>query len=138
MAIQYSIAVNQARLDSIESTVGTAAKLRLYNGTMPATAGTALSGNTLLCEISLPSDWMAAATSAAPSVKAKSGTWSGSGAAPGTATFFRIYDSAGTVCGMQGSAGTSGTDMILDNASIAVSQVVTVNTFSITTAAANS
>jgi hypothetical protein len=133
MALQYSIAVNQARLDAIESTIGTTAKLRIYSGSVPAACSTAASG-TLLCEMTLPSDWMAAATSAAPSVKSKSGTWSGTGAATGTAGYWRLYDNAGTVCGAQGTAGTSGTDMILDNASIATSQTVTVNTFSLTAA----
>jgi hypothetical protein len=137
MTVQYSIPVNQARLDSIETAIGTAPKLRIYTGSAPAACSTAATG-TLLVEITLPSDWLAAATNAAPSVKSKSGVWSGTGAAAGTAGYWRVYDSAGTTCGMQGTAGTSGTDMTLDNTSIASGQSVTVNSFSITTAAANS
>jgi hypothetical protein len=130
MALQYSVAVNNARLDAVESTAGTSAKLRLYTGTVPSTAATAPSG-TMLCEMALPSDWMSAAASG---VKAKLGTWSGTGAAAGTAGYFRIVDTAGTTCHVQGTAGASGTDMILDNAVIAVSQAVTVNTFQLTAA----
>jgi hypothetical protein len=135
MTISYSATVKNARLDQVEATISTAPKLRLYNGTMPATADTALSGNTLLAEGALPSDWMAAASGG---VKAKAGTWTvtgQSGAGAGTAaTFFRIYDTAGTNCHMQGTATVTGGggDMTLDNVSVANAQVVTVNTFQIT------
>lgn len=130
MAIQYSVAVNNARLDSIETTVSTSAKLRIYTGSVPANCAAAATG-TLLVEMTLPSDWMAAASSAS---KAKSGTWSGTGAAAGTAGYFRITDSAGTAVGMQGTCGIGTGDLQLDNTSIAVSQTVTVNTFTINAA----
>ena len=133
MTISYSTAVKNAKLDAVESTAGTAAILRVYNGTAPATAGTALSGNTLLAEGTLPSDWMAAASGG---TKAKSGTWTltgQSGAGAGTAgTFFRLYDSGATTCHMQGTFGASGTDMTVDNNSIANAQSITVSTFTLT------
>ena len=128
MTFQYSVAVNNARLDSIESTTGTTAHLKIYTGSEPANCAAAATG-TLLVDMTLPSDWMSAASAG---VKAKTGTWSGTGAAAGTAGYFRITDTAGTTCHIQGSAGMSGTDAILDNSNIAVSQVVTVNTFQIT------
>lgn len=53
MAIQLSVAARNARLDSIETTISTAAKLRIYSGAMPADCATAASG-TLLCEMTLP------------------------------------------------------------------------------------
>jgi len=130
MAIQYSVAVNNARLDSIESTVGTSAKLRIYTGSAPANCAAAATG-TLLVEIALPSDWMNAASSAS---KTKLGTWQGTATGTGTAGYFRIVDNAGTTTGLQGTAGMSATDMILDNSSIATSQVVTVNTFTLNAA----
>lgn len=137
MSISYSVTVKNARLDAIETTISTAPQLRLYNGTAPANADAALGSNTLLAQGSLPSDWMSAASGG---VKSKAGTWSltgQSGAGSGTAaTFFRIYDSAGTTCHMQGTATAvgGGGDMTLDNNSIANAQAVTVNTFSITSA----
>jgi len=131
MTLQYSVAVNNARLDAFESTAGTSAKLRIYTGSVPANCAAAATG-TLLVEMALPSDWMGAAASG---VKAKAGTWSGTGAAAGTAGYFRIVDTAGTTTHAQGTATITagGGDMILDNTSIAVSQVVTVNSFSLTT-----
>lgn len=130
MALQYSVAVNNARLDSIESTAGTAVKLRLYTGSVPSNCAAAETG-TLLVEMVLPSDWMNAASAAS---KTKLGTWSAAASATGTAAHFRIYDSTGTTCHLQGTAGTSGTDMILDNASIASGQTVTCNTFTLNAA----
>lgn len=108
MTISNAVALKNATLDQQETTVGTAPKLRLYNGTVPATADTALSGNTLLAEGTLPSDWLAAASAGS---KAKAGTWTltgQSGAGAGTAsTFFRIYDNAGTTCYKQGTSGAN-------------------------------
>ena len=132
MTVYYSDTVNNARLDAYETAIGTAPLLRIYNGTAPANAIAALSGNTLLAVGTLPSDWMA---NAAAHVKAKTGTWSltgQSGAAAGTpGTFYRVYDSAGTNCHEQGSFGAtgSGSDMVIDNNSIANAQAITVNTF---------
>lgn len=132
MALQLSVAVRNARLDAIETTAGTSAKLRILTGAAPADCATAQAG-TLLCEIALPSDYLAAASTGS---KAKSGTWSGTGAAAGSAAHFRVVDSAGTTCHLQGTvtATGGGGDMTLDNVVIASAQVVTVNTFTLTDA----
>lgn len=95
---QYSVAVNNAKLDAIETTIGTAPKLRFYTGSMPANCAAAATG-TLLEDQALPSDWLAAAASA---IKAKAGTWTGNFDAAGTVGYWRIYDSSGTTCHMQG------------------------------------
>ncbi|HMQ30001.1 MAG TPA: hypothetical protein PKD53_04700 [Chloroflexaceae bacterium] len=130
MAIQYSTAVRDAQLDAWESTIGTAPTLQIRSGSPPATCASADSG-TLLCEITLPSDWMAAASAGS---KAKSGTWSGSGhanASTGTnAGHYRIKASGGT-CHEQGTvtATGGGGDLTLDNINIAQDQAVTVTSF---------
>lgn len=130
MALQYSASVRNAQLDAVESTTGTAGLFRIYTGSAPADCATAASG-TKLVEITLPSDWMAAASGG---VKAKSGTWSVSASATGTAGYYRIYDSGGTTCHVQGTvtATGGGGDLTLDNVSIASSQTVTISTFSLT------
>lgn len=61
MALQYSTAVRNARLDVVESTIGTSAVLKIRTGAEPANCGTADSG-TVLASCTLPSDWMAAAS----------------------------------------------------------------------------
>lgn len=130
MPINYSTAVRNAKLDAVETTIGTSAILRIRTGSKPATCASADTG-TVLATINLPSDWMAAASSAS---KAKSGTWSDTSAdATGTAGHFRIYDSGGSTCHIQGSvtATGGGGDMTLDTTSITSGGVVSISTFTL-------
>jgi hypothetical protein len=130
VAVQLSTSVRNARLDQIETTVGTAPLFRLYTGAQPADCAAAASGAKLV-ETTLPSDWMAAAASGS---KAKSGAWSSTAVASGAAGHFRLYDAAGTNCHAQGSvtATGGGGDLTLDNTSINSGQTVTINTFTLT------
>lgn len=133
MAIQLSAAVRNARLDAIESTIGVSAVLKIRSGTAPADVATADSG-TVLATLTLPSDWMAAASGG---TKAKSGTWQDASAdATGTAAHFRIYASDGTTAHLQGTvtATGGGGDLTLDNVSIASGQSVTITSFTLTEA----
>ena|ERR1022692_1054641 len=128
MAIQLSTAVRNARLDQIEATVGTSAKLKIFSGAVPANcAASDTSG--LLATIICPSDWMNAAASGQ---KTLLGTWSVAASGSGTALSFRIYASDGTTCGVQGTVGQGSGDLSLDNTNIASGQTVTVTTFTIT------
>ncbi len=133
MALQYSTAVRNAELDALETAIGTAAVLKIRTGAAPANVATADSG-TVLATMTLPSDWLAAASSGS---KAKSGTWQDTSAdATGTAGHFRIYASDGTTAHIQGTvtATGGGGDLTLDNTSIASGQSVTISSFSITAA----
>lgn len=133
MALQLSAAVRNARLDAIETAIGTSAVLKIRTGAAPADVATADSG-TVLVTMSLPSDWMAAASGGS---KAKSGTWQDASAdATGTAAHFRIYASDGTTAHLQGTvtATGGGGDLELDNTSIAAGQSVTVTGFTLTDA----
>jgi len=130
MALQYSVAVNNGRLDSVETTIGISAKLRIFTGAAPANAAAVATG-TLIVEMALASDWMAAAATGS---KLKAGTWSGTATAGGVAGYFRILDSTGTTTGLQGTAGMTGTDMLLDNSNIAINQAVTVTAFTLNAA----
>ena len=56
MAIQWSVSLRNARLDAIETAIGTGAHLHIYTGSVPANVGTAASG-TKLVDITLASDW---------------------------------------------------------------------------------
>lgn len=135
--LQYSVSVRNAQLDAIETTVGTTPKLRIYSGSQPANCAAAASG-TLLCEITLPSDWMAAASSGSKGIAG--GPWTGTGGAgAGAGTdggHFRIVDSAGTTCHMQGTFGEAGDspDMTADNKNIAENQSVSITAFTLTRA----
>jgi hypothetical protein len=129
MTIQYSTALRNAQLDAIETVIGASPKLRIYAGSVPAAVADAATG-TLVAELTLPSDWLAAAASGS---KAKAGTWSGSAGASGTASYFRILDSAGTTTIIQGTVGTSSADLIVDSTSFNNGQAFSVTAFTITT-----
>ena len=131
MTLQISVAVRNAMLDTIESTISTSAVLKIRTGAQPANCAAADTG-TVLATMSLPSDWMAAANAGS---KALSGTWQDASAdATGTAAHFRVYASDGTTCHMQGSitATGAGGDMTLDNTSVAAGQSITISSFTLT------
>ncbi|MGH7394525.1 MAG: hypothetical protein ACREJF_02835, partial [Candidatus Methylomirabilales bacterium] len=87
------------------------------------TCATADAG-TVLADMTLPSDWLAAASSGA---KAQAGTWADTSAdATGTAAHFRIYASDGTTCKSK--------DLTLDSTSVVAATTVTITSCSITAA----
>lgn len=131
MSIQLSIAVRNARLNAIETEVGTAPIVEFRTGSAPATCADASTG-TLLAASALPSDWM---TAAAAGAKAKNGTWTITGIAAGNIGYFRIMKAGSpSECDLQGTvtATGGGGDMTVDNIAIAAAQVATVNTFTLT------
>ena len=131
MAFQFSTTARNAALDAIETAIGTSAVLKIRTGTVPADCGTADAGS-VLATLTLPSDWLAAASGGS---KSKSGTWEDASAdATGTAGHFRIYANDGTTVHMQGTitATGGGGDMTLDNTSIASGQTVTITSFTLT------
>ncbi len=131
MALQLSVSVRNARLDAIETTIGTAPLLRIRSGAVPANCAASRTG-TVLATLTLPSDWMAAASSGS---KALSGTWQDTSAdATGTAGHFEIMDSGGTVCHMQGTvtATGGGGDLTVDNTSFASGQAFSITSFTLT------
>lgn len=129
MTLDISDTVRNAMLDSIESTIGVSAVLKIRTGAPPG-IGNADAG-TVLATFSLPSDWMAAASGGS---KAKAGTWQDASAdATGTAAHFRVYASDGTTQHIEGTvtATGGGGDLELDNVSIAAGQQVTISTFTL-------
>jgi hypothetical protein len=132
MALQLGTTLRNNRLDQVESTTGTSAKLIIYTGAAPSNCAAAATG-TVLVTISLPSDWM---NTASGGTKTLLGSWAGTGAAAGNGGYFRIWDTAIANCHVQGTvtATGGGGDLTLDNISIASSQAVTVTTFTLTEA----
>lgn len=131
MAVQLSTAVRNARLDAIETAIGTAPVLRIRTGAQPANCAAARTG-TVLATLTLPSDWMAAASSGS---KALSGTWQDLTAdASGTAAHFEIMDSGVSTCHMQGSvtATGGGGDLTLTNTTVATNDPITISSFTLT------
>lgn len=129
MAIQLSVAVRNAILDVYESTIGTAPKLQLRTGSVPANCAAANTG-TLASTLTLPSDWMAAASSGS---KALAGSWTGTGAASGphTLAHYRLFESTETTCHEQGTVTVTGGggDLTVDNTSLATGQTINITTW---------
>jgi hypothetical protein len=131
MAFQLSVTARNATLTSIESAVGTSPILTINTSTVPLNCAAANTG-TVLATMILPSDWLGTASAGSITL---SGSWQDLSAdASGTAAHFRIHDSTGTICHMQGviSPPAGGGDMLLDNTNIAEGQQITITAFTIT------
>jgi len=123
-------AVAQSMLTAFNTAVdaGTAAVINIYSGTAPADADAALSGNTLLAQLTMSGTAFGAPTDATGKarVTANAITSDSSADATGTATFFRILtQNAGTVC-FQGSVGTSAADLVLNTTAITAGSTVSI------------
>jgi hypothetical protein len=133
MAVQLSTSVRNARINAIETTISTAAKIQLRSGAQPANCATADSG-TLIAEFTAASDWLAAAASGTASLNGVPLSIAASNA--GTLGHFRIKDNGGTTCHVQGSitATGGGGDMTVDNTSVTAGQTVQITALSFTDA----
>ena len=101
--------------------------LRIYSGTKPATADTALSGNTLLAELRFNAT--AAPAASAGLLTFNSITGDASNNASGTATFFRAFRSDGTTVEIQGTVGVGGEFLNLSSTTITAGGSTNVTAF---------
>lgn len=124
----YSVTLQNARLNLIASTLGTSCQVKIYDGTPPATVEAALSGNTLLAE--LTGDASAFAPSASSGqLTANDFTQDGSANATGTPTFARLLTSGGTAV-VQCTAGVGSGELNFGSA-ITAGQQVNITSFTI-------
>jgi hypothetical protein len=114
MALQYDTTLRNGRADAVTTSVGAGAKLRIYTGTAPGTCGAAFTG-TLLSEHTCGTPFAAAASGGAHSPTLPANV---NAVATGTAGYWRLYDSTGTTCKVQGTVGTTGADLNLNTLSI--------------------
>lgn len=119
MALAYATNLRNARMDAITTFAGGSALLRIYDGTRPATGGTA---TTLLAELTCNATFAPAASGGVLTLNAI--TQDTSANATGTATWFRIVKSDGTTHVLDGNVGTSGSDLNLTTTSIVATQPV--------------
>lgn len=108
--------------------------LVVYDGTPPADADTALSGNTLLATVELQDPAFNAAADAAPGaiVTLQGVPLSDTSIdATGTASFARLFDRDNAVIA-QFTVGTSGTDIIVNSTAFQSAATFTVTAFTIT------
>lgn len=125
MTTGYAATLRSAQLDAITTAVGNAGKLAIYDGTRPATGGTATNK---LAEFTLGTPFAPAASAGVLSPNLPANT---TGLLAGTATWFRITTSAAGFV-LDGSVSTSGADMNLNTVTISVGLTLSVSSFSIT------
>lgn len=128
MALQFSVTVRNARLDIVESTIGTAPTLELRTGAPPANCAAADTG-TVVATMTLPSDFLNAASGGS---KTLNGTWQDLSADnAGTVGHFRIKQ--GGTSHVQGTVTNTGGggDMTLDNVVLAAGQQVSITAFTL-------
>jgi hypothetical protein len=126
--MREAVALRNAGLDAKETAIGPSPIMRIRTSTTgPATEGAAATG-TLLVEITLPSNYLANASSG---TKVLAGSWSGTAVGAGDAGHFELFASDGTTrlgwgtCGGPG----SGRELVLTNGTIAVDDDVEIATW---------
>jgi hypothetical protein len=102
--------------------------LAIYSGTEPASASSALSGNTLLASLPLSNP---AFTTGATGARNAGAITTAAAVATGTATFCRFLDRDGNAV-FQGTVGTSGADLNLGSTSLQSGASVSVTSFTYT------
>lgn len=126
MALAYSTTIRNTRMDSITTAVGASGLLRIYDGSRPATGGSA---TTKLAELTGNATFAPSASGGVLTLN--SITQDASADATGTATWFRWVSSGATFC-VDGNVGTSGSDLNLTTAALVATQPVSVTSFVIT------
>jgi hypothetical protein len=130
VTISFNGTIRDAHATTVVTNAGTNAYIRIYSGTRPANPGTALSGNTLLAELRGNATQFGTVSGGVVTLSAT--TAATTGVVAGTASWFRVYASNGTTAVLDGTAGTSGTDLILNTAAITAGGTVTITSGSIT------
>lgn len=101
--------------------------LRIYSGTQPTNADTAIGAQVLLAELRFNAT--AAPSAASGLLTFNAITDDSSADASGTASWFRCLKSDGTTVVMDGSIGTSAANMILSTTTITATQKVSCSSF---------
>jgi hypothetical protein len=127
--LKYAVTLKNARLDQIASAIGNGGKLQIYDGTQPTNPDTAIGSQVKLAELTCGSPFAGAASGGVLTANAITAA---NAIATGTASWFRITTSGGSTGKVDGTVGTSGCDLIIDNTSINSGQQVSVTSLTIT------
>lgn len=127
--INYTDAVRNARMDAITTAVGNAGLLQIYDGAQPTDADTAVGAQNKLAELTCGSPFAAGASNGV--LTAGAITTDSSANASGTAAWFRLTTSGGTGV-LDGTVGTSSSDLILNTVSIVSGGPVAVSSWVLT------
>jgi len=126
--MKVSIVSRNAELDALAALLNSGL-IKIYTGSQPATPETTASG-TLLGTLTFPNPAFGA--SSAGVITANAITSDTSADASGTAGWFRALKSDATTAILDGSVGTSGSDMNLNSVAISAGAVISVTSCTIT------
>lgn len=115
MAKSIAVAIRNAQADVLGDALD-GGYLRVYSGSVPASADAALGGATLLAELTFGSP--AVGSPSGGTITANPINSDPSANASGTASFYRTFQSDGTTVVEQGTVGTSGADMTVPTTTV--------------------
>lgn len=128
MALGLLTALRNSRLDEITTLIDAdagAGSIILYDGTQPATGGTATNE---VATLTFSDPAFPAASSGAMTANAITDDSSATG---GTTTWFRVTDNSGDFV-FDGTCGTSGTDLVIADTTIGAGAVVSISSMVLT------
>ena len=125
-----AILMADALVDALD--VGGGGSIKIYSGSVPASCDEAISGQTLLAQLSLSATAFGGAADGTAKATATAAAISDDTSADdtGTASFFRACRNDGTAI-IQGSVGTSGCDLNLNSTSIAAGATVSISSWTV-------
>jgi hypothetical protein len=121
--LYYSNGLRNAQNNALIAYAGTNAIMKLYSGTQPANANTAITTQVLLVSLPIPGvfgtdvNGTLTLNAVTPSIVVASGT----------ASFFRITKSDNTTVVLDGSVGTASADLILNETDLYPLETVTIS-----------
>ena len=132
--LKYSAALKNAQQNAITSTLGASALLLIYSGVQPANPDTAIGAAVLLATLTCNATFAPGAASGVLTLNAiTAGTGTAAAGAGTAAAWYRLTTSGGA-SHADGTIGTSASDLILNNTSIATGQSVSVSSSTYTNA----
>jgi hypothetical protein len=129
MTIRFNGTIRDAQANAVVTEAGTNAVIKIYTGGQPANPAAAATGTVLA---QLAGNATAFGTVSAGVITLSAVTADTSADAAGTAGWFRVFKSNGTTAVIDGTAGTSGTDLILNTAAITLGGTVSITSGTIT------
>ncbi len=132
--LKYSAALKNAQQNAITTALGASALLEIFSGAQPANPDTAITSQVLLATLTCNATFAPAAAGGVLTLNSITNGTGSAGASTGTAaTWFRLTTSGGTAH-IDGSVGTTGCDLNLNNTSIATGQTVSVTSATLSNA----
>jgi hypothetical protein len=128
--LKFATNLRNALMDAITTFAGGSALIRIYDGTQATNPNTAIGAQVLLAELTCNATFAPGAASGVLTLNAI--TTDSSANATGTASWFRLVKSDGTTAVLDGTVGTSGSDLNINSVAISSGAAVAITSATIT------